>query len=75
MTKEAEMMKNLDELLKIKIGRTKEYYEDSKIRFGQFSDITLDYQSRCYELENLLYFVRHPKALDEYLKVYKGEEK
>lgn len=75
MTKEAEMIKNLDELLRIKIGRTKEYYEDSKTRFGEFSDITLDYKSRYYELRNLLHYVRHPEDLDEYLRVYKGEDK
>lgn len=75
MSKEGEMMENLDEFLRIKIDQTKGYYEVSITRFGQFSDITLDYQSRCSELENLLYFVRHPKELAEYLKVYKGEDK
>lgn len=75
MSKEAEIMKNLDELLRIKIDRTKEYYEDSKSRFGEFSDITLDYESRYHELQSLLHFVRHPKDLAENLKVYKGEDK
>ena len=75
MSKEAEMMKNLDELLRIKIGRNKDYYEDSKLRFGEFSDITLDYESRYCELQGILYLLRHPKDLDEYLKCHKGEDK
>lgn len=70
-----EMLQNLDELIKIKIAHTKDYLEDSKIRFGTFSDITLDYESRYQELQQLLFFMRSPEELDAYLKVYKGEDK